>query len=150
MQEILGLNISKIISWLSVLGFFLVAIGLHLQFYISNVLKRGTKTEGKVIEIRRNPGNLFSSEEGEGFAPVVEYTTTSDQTRIHYSTTYRTPTPYQENQLVPIWYIDYKSRKEAALADDEPGTFPRKLIVVGAALLLLASPSILSNFLGLI
>jgi hypothetical protein len=145
MEEFFSLIPEQLSSGSLVLGGFLMAIGLHRKFYFSNILKRGTRTEGKVIEVRQNPGSLFSKEVGAGFAPVVEYTNNSGNTLIHHSTTYRTPSMYKENQTVPIWYINYKSRREAALQDDEPGTWPMKLIGVGFVLFLVGVPQLLQR-----
>jgi len=128
-------------------GFLLIAHAHNRKHYIAKILKRGTKTEGKVVEVFRNPGSLFKKEEGEGFAPVVEYTTQSGSTLKHHSTTYRTPAKYEVGQVVPIWYINYKSIREACLEDDEPGDLPGKLFKAGIVLLLIALPAIISGLL---
>jgi hypothetical protein len=113
-------------------------------------LKSGTKTDGKVVEVNRNPGPLFSKEPGEGFAPVVEYTTISGNTLRHHSTTYRSPSRYEVGQLVQVWYVNYKSNREATLEDDEPGSFPGKLFLAGSIFILIALPKILFSLPGLI
>ena len=124
-------------------GFLLLAHAHNRKHLVQNLLRRGRKTEGRVVELRENP-------QGQGFAPVVEYTTESGSVLKHFSTTYRTPSPYSEGQTVPIWYENYKSRREATLEDDEAGTLPKKLAVTGFLLLLLALPRILSGLTGLL
>lgn len=133
-----------------VAGFLLLAHAHNRKNYVSRILTRGIKTEGKVVEMTRNPGSLFSKVEGEGFAPVVEYTTQSGNVLKHHSTTYRTPATYEAGQTVPIWYINYKSIREAALEDDEPGDLPKKLFAVGLVSFLVALPTVISGILGLI
>jgi hypothetical protein len=133
-----------------VAGFLLIAHAHNRKHYISKLLKHGHKTEGKVIELYRNPGSLFSKKEGEGFAPVVEYVTQSGNTLKHYSSTYKAVSNYQVGQVVPIWYINYKSKREAALADDQVGSLPRNLFRLGALFLLLSLPRLVFGLLGLV
>jgi len=128
-------------------GFLLMAHAHNRKHSITKIKARGTKTEGKVVEMSRNPGSLFQKEGGEGFAPVVEYTTHSGSTLKHHSTTYRTPAKYEVGHIVPIWYINYKSIREACLEDDEPGDLPGKLFKTGIVFLLIALPAILSGLL---
>lgn len=140
------LNIYANIAGFSlVLGFLLLAHSHNRKNYIKNLLKNGTKTEGRVIEIYRNPGSIFSKQSGEGFAPVVEYTTISGNILKHYSTTYRANTKYQVGQIVPLWYVNYKSIREAALEDDEPGDLPKKLFITGLIFLSVGFPKMCSS-----
>jgi hypothetical protein len=136
---------SQIAGLSLVAGGLLLAHAHNRKNAVSNILKRGIKTDGKVIEIRRNPGSLFSSKEGEGYAPVVEYTTASGNILKHFSTTYRPICPYREGQIVPISYINYKSIREAALSDDEPGDLPRKLFIIGIVCFLFGLPALISG-----
>lgn len=124
-------------------GFLLLAHAHNRKNYIHYLLKRGNKTESKVVEIRKNPGSLFSKVEGHGRAPVVEYTTISGNVLKHYSDTFSNPCMYEIGQMVPIWYLNYKSRREAALQDDLPGDLPRKLFIIGIILFCLGLPSLL-------
>lgn len=150
MLDLLFLVYAKISGFCLVAGFLLLAHAHNRKNYIKYLFERGTKTEGKVIEISRNPGSLFNKEEGEGFAPVVEYTTISGNTLKHHSTTYQTPCKYHVGQTVPLWYINYKSRREAALEDDQPGDLPRKLFIVGMILLLIGLPKVLLGLLKIV
>ena len=68
-------------------GFLLLAHSYNRKHYIKYILKNGTKTEGKVVEVSRDPGSLFGKE-GAGFAPVVQYTTSSGNILKHHSQTY--------------------------------------------------------------
>jgi hypothetical protein len=133
---------SKISPLFLLVGFLLIAHSHNRKNYIKNLFKNGIKTEGKVLEIRRDPGPLFG-EEGMGFAPVVEYTTMSGNVLKHYSQTYQISSKYEVGQTVDIWYINYKSIREAALEDDQPGQTPKKLFTVGLILLLIAAPKII-------
>lgn len=126
-----------------VVGFLLLAHAHNRKNYINNLLKRGIKTEGSVIEIWKNPGSLFSKKEGQGYAPVVEYTTNSGNVLKHYSHAFTDPCKYEMGQKVAVWYINYKSIREAALEDDQPGSLPKKLFVAGIILVLLGLPNLI-------
>jgi len=139
---------SQIAGISAVVGFLLLAHSHNRKYFIKDILKNGFKTEGTVVEISRNPGPLFGKE-GEGFAPVVQYTNNSGNVLKHHSQTYRTPCKYELGQIIDIWFIHYKSRREAALADDQPGDLPRKLFIAGLLLLLLAAPKIVVGMFGL-
>ena len=133
-----------------VAGFLLIAHAHNRKSYISYLLKRGTKTEGRVVEIRKNPGSLIGKEEGEGYAPVVEYTTISGNALKHYSTTFREPCNYEVGQKVAVWYTDYKSKREATLEDDLPGDLPMKFFIIGIILFLLGLPRLLIGLINLV
>lgn len=130
-------------------GFLLLAHGHNRKSYIKNLLTKGRKTEGKIVELRRNPGALFSKTEGEGFAPLVEYNTESGNKLRHYSMTYKLVSPYKVGQIVPIWYKNYKSIREATLEDDEVGTLPRNLFILGLTLTAMGLPKLVSGLMGL-
>lgn len=134
---------SQIAGLSFIAGCLLLAHVHNRKNYISNILKRGTKTEGKVIELREDPGSVNNG--NKGYAPVIEYTTVSGNVLKHFSTTYRRESPYTVGQTVSIWYINYKSIREAALADDEVGDLPRKLFIVGIVLLLVGVPFIIDG-----
>ena len=70
-----------------VVGALLLAHGHNRKTYIKRLLNRGFKTEGKVVEINQKPDSLISNQAGNGFAPVVEYTTVSGNVVKHHSTT---------------------------------------------------------------
>ncbi|HMO18422.1 MAG TPA: DUF3592 domain-containing protein [Oligoflexia bacterium] len=129
---------------MGLIGFLMLAHAHNRKTYIQNLLRKGIKTEGRVIEIAADPGPLFSKNEGEGFAPVVEYITVSGNTLTHRSTTYRNPTKYEVGQIVPVYYINYRSRREATLEDDEPGTLPKTLFITGSIFLIIALPALIS------
>jgi len=133
-----------------VAGCLLLAHAHNRKTYIKRLLKRGFKTEGKVVEIRQNPGSLFSSQPGEGLAPVVEYTGNSGNLVKHYSTTFRTPSRYQIGQQVPLWYSEYKANRESTLEDDEPGDLPRKIFIIGITLLLISLPKVIAGLLNIL
>ncbi len=138
----------KLAGVFAIASFLLLAHAHNRKYHISNLLKRGIKTDGIVLEMRRNPGSLFDKIEGEGFAPVVEYTTQSGNTLKHYSNTFKTNSKYQVGQTVPIWYINYRSIREAALEDDEVGSLPKKLFMLGMTLLIITLPRIVVGLLG--
>ncbi len=132
-----------------VAGFLLVAHAHNRKNYIKNILKSGIKREGTVIQLRQNRGPLFSRHSGQGFAPVVKYSTASGKEVLHYSPTFRSPPRYAVDQKVSVYYREYRTQRESALFDDEPGTLPRKLFLVGLALLLLALPQMFHGLSGL-
>lgn len=135
---------SKLAGISAILGFLAIAHGYNRKNHVKNLLKNGIKTEGKVVEIYPNPGPLFGKGAAIGSAPVVEYTTQSGNILKHTSTTYREPCPYQIGQIVNIWYINYKSRREAALEDDQVGNLPKQLITAGLILMAFSLPRIIS------
>lgn len=133
---------TNISSTLLPVGFLLVAHSYNRKNYIKNIFKNGIKTQGKVVEISRDPGPLFGKE-GEGLAPVVEYTTVSGNVLKHHSQTYQIPAKYEVGQVVDIWYVNYKSNREATLEDDQVGETPKKLFMVGVIFLLISTPKII-------
>lgn len=136
-------------SVLALPGTLLLAFAYDRQHAIRKILAKGHETEGTVVEMRPNPGGLFSRKEATGEAPVVEYVTHSGNTLKHYSTTYVSPSPYQTGQKVQIWYVNYKSTREAALADDLPGSFPRNVMLVALVLCALGYPGVIIKLFGL-
>lgn len=141
---------TKISGLLFVAGFLLLAHAHNRKTYIARVLKRGLKAEGKVVEIRKDPGRFFGPPPAEGFAPVVEYTTGSGNIVKHFSTTYRNPARYQIGDEVAVWYSEYKTNRESTLQDDEPGDLPRTLFFVGLTLILFALPKVIVGLFGFV
>ncbi len=125
-------------------GTFMLIIAYDKAHLIERVRSRGIEAEGTVVEIRRNPGGLFRSEEGEGEAPVVDFTTQWGSHR-HYSTNYVTPCPYQVGQQVKVWYYFRKSRREVALPDDAAGPLPGVLMRWGIVLCVLGYPFVVKK-----
>lgn len=124
------LSMSGIIA---LVGTYMIIIGYTRNGFFENVRLKGIKTEGIVIALNQNPGSFYGGEEGDGFAPVVEFTTING-THRHVSTIYKNPTPYIVGQKVNIWYYSYKSRREMALEDDAPGDMPQNLFKWGILL----------------
>lgn len=134
---------------LAVLGLFLLFLAWQQMDYYPNILRNGTEAEGTVIEMHRDPGPLWGGEEGDGEAPVVEFTDRQGRQRRHFSTTYQIPSPYRVGQKVRIWYIIYKSRQVYALEDDTKGSWPRTLLIIGAVAFLLGAPELWRRLGGL-
>lgn len=129
------------IQWLSNYGGALLVIGALMTAWswdqktlVSRLHKKGIHTRGKVVELRDNPN---PSSNAPGKAPTVEYTTQSGNTIRHISTTYQSPSPYSVGQEVDIWYRNYKSRRDAVLADDRPSPFFDRLFRLGLILALI-------------
>jgi hypothetical protein len=140
---------ASMISIFALVGTYCFILAYDRQHYIQRVLQKGIETEGTVIEIRRNPGSLFSKVDGEGEAPVVDFTF-ANGTHRHYSTTYTTPCPYKIGQKVRICYLFYKSKREVALSDEETGNSPKILFTWGIVLCLLSYPEIIRRVLFLV
>jgi len=70
-------TITQYLPLLALVGTYLLILSFDRAQLPERVKKRGIKTEGTVIEIRQNPGPLFSKTEGQGEAPVVEFKTSS-------------------------------------------------------------------------
>lgn len=121
------------------IGTYLIIIAYDKSKIVERISSKGIKTEGTVIEIRKNPGPLFGSEEGEGEAPVVDFITTHGSHR-HYSTHYQTPCPYKVGQKVEVSYYFYKSIREVLLPNEDAGTLPKTLFRWGIALCLIGYP----------
>lgn len=134
--------LTQMLPFLAFIGTYLLIISYDKSKIVERVTSRGIKTEGTVIEIRQNPGSLFSSKEGEGKAPVVDFTTTNGSHR-HYSTDYQTPTPYHVGQKVEVRYYFYKSIREVILANEGVGTLPKTLFRWGIAFCLIGYPFII-------
>lgn len=73
-----------------------------------------------------------------GDAPVVEYTSHNGNVYKYYSMTFRKPGTYAIGDKVDIWYKHYKSRRYAALQDDESERWPVLLIYIGVGLLFIS------------
>jgi len=123
----------------ALVGTYLLILAFDKAHLVERVKARGIETEGTVVEIRRNPGGLFSSKEGEGEAPVVDFITNGG-THKHYSKNYATPCPFKVGEKVKVWYYFHKSRREVALAEAETDTLPHTLRKWGIILCLLSYP----------
>lgn len=121
-----------------VIGFLAIAFGYDRLYIIPRVLRKGLKAKGTVIEMREDPGPLFGNRKSKGVAPVVEFTSLNGNVYKYYSMTYRQNTPYKVGDQVDIWYKHYKSRRDAALMDDEPYKWARTVIVVGISFLVIS------------
>ncbi len=124
---------------LAVIGTYLLIIAYDKSKIVERVKSKGLKTVGTVVEIRQNPGPLFSSKEGEGAAPVVDFLTNNGSHR-HYSTHYQNPCPYQVGQKVEVSYYFYKSIREVLLPHEDAGTLPKTLFRWGIILCLIGYP----------
>lgn len=146
-MEILN-SISPYFSVLAFIGTYCLILAYDRSKMPDRVKKRGQKTEGTVIEIRRNPGPLFSSQEGEGYAPVVEFETPWGNHR-HFSIYYQTPSPYQVGQKVQVGYYFYKSIREVLLDGEENEPTSPVLYIWGICLCLLGYPFVFIKLLDL-
>lgn len=136
----------QILPLLAFIGTYLLIIAYDKSKIVERVTAKGIKTEGTVVEIRRDPGSLFDSKEGEGAAPVVDFVTNNGSHR-HYSTHYQTPCPYQVGQKVEVRYYFYKSIREVLLANEGAGTLPKTLFRWGIALCLIGYPFLIKKML---
>lgn len=128
----------------AIVGTFLLILAYGRKSLVGRVKSKGIEAEGTVVEMRQNPGRLFSAVEGEGEAPVVEFATDWG-THRHYSTNYLTASPYKVGQKVKLWYYFHKSRREVALEDDIPGIMPAGLFRWGIFFCLLGYPFLLKK-----
>jgi hypothetical protein len=129
----------QIMPLLAVIGTYLLIIAYDKSKIFERVKSKGIKTEGTMIEIRKNPGPLFGSKEGEGEAPVVDFVTNNGSHR-HYSTHYQNPCPYQVGQKVEVSYYFYKSIREVLLPHEDTRTLPKILFRWGIILCLIGYP----------
>lgn len=140
----------KLAGYGLVAGFLMAAYGRDRATVIRRVLKKGFHTTGRVVELRDDPGSLFSQEKRRGKAPVVEYITHSGNVHRHFSTTFQDPPPYTVGQHVEIWYQHFRSRRDAALQDDLPGKGPTKVFLAGCGLLILSFLTLLPRFMDML
>lgn len=129
-------------------GALLLAHGYNRSIIRAYLLRNGRQAEGVVVGLNQDPGSVFKKEMGKGFAPVVEFTNTSGNRVRHISTTYRLISPYHVGQIVPVYYLERKTRRDSTLQDDETGHLPLRIMGVGALLLLLALPGIIQGLKG--
>ena len=134
----------QLMPLVALIGTYLLIISNDKAKIVERVTSKGVKTEGTVVDIRKNPGSLFSSKEGEGEAPVVEFVTNNGSHR-HYSTHYQTPCPYQVGQKVEIRYYFYKSIRDVLLANEGAGTLPKTLFWWGIALCFISYPFLIKK-----
>lgn len=137
-MEILN-KISPYLSILAFVGTYCIIIYYNNSQMPKRVKTRGKVAEGTVVEIRRNPGTIFSSQEGEGYAPVVDFEYPNGSHR-HFSTYYQSPSPYQVGQKVQVGYYFYKSIREVLLDGEENQPRPSTLLILGICLCVLGYP----------
>lgn len=130
MIEILG----KYSGAILLIGVLLAAWSWNRMHLVSRLLKNGSRTKGIVVELRDENEGMPDHAAGSGKAPVVEYTTISGNVLRHISTSYKSPSPYHVGQEVDIWYRNYKSIREATLADDQPDPFLKTIFRLALAL----------------
>ena len=130
--------------FLALIGTYLLILSHKKKHEIEHTIRKGLSTEGTVIEIRENPGKSLESNMPEGYAPVVEFTTINGKYH-HHSATFRSPCNYYIGQKVKIYYYFYKSRKEMALLDDDPGPLPKILFKWGILFCAIGYPILLAK-----
>jgi hypothetical protein len=133
---------------LSLIGTYLIILSHSKNNEIAHTLSKGRVAEGTVIALTENPDDLDLMTKLRAKAPLVEFHTSIGWHR-YQSSTYRDPSPYQVGQKVEIFYYFYKSRREMALADDEPGTLPKTLMKWGIIFCAVGYPVLLSKMGGL-
>lgn len=138
--------LSAVMPYLAIAGTFLLILAYDRSRLPERVRKRGTQAEGTVVEIRRDPGSLFSAREGEGEAPVVDFSYPNGSYR-YYSTHYVFPSPYQVGDKVRVWYYFRKSKQEVILEDEDAGTLPGTLYRWGIVCCLLGYPFLIRKML---
>lgn len=141
-------TISPYLSILAVIGTFCLILAYNRASLPQRVKSRGRTAEGTVIEIRRNPGALFSAQEGEGYAPVVDFEHPNGSHR-YFSTYYQSPSPYQVGQKVQVRYYFYKSIREVILEGEENQPQSPVLLIWGICLCLIGYPFIVIKILAL-
>jgi len=142
-------SISPYVSILALIGTYCLIVAYDRSKMPERLRKRGQVAEATVTEILRNPGPLFSSQEGEGYAPVVEFEAHGSIQR-HTSTNYQQPSPHQVGQKVVVRYYFYKSIREVLIDGDEASTASPKLLVWGICLCLVGYPFIIIKLMDLI
>lgn len=133
---------------LSLIGTYLLILSYSKNNEIAHTLSKGRVTEGTVIQLTENPDDLDLMTKLRAKAPLVEFHTNIGWHR-YQSSTYKDPSPYHVGQKVQIYYYFYKSRREMALADDEPGTLPKTLLKWGIIFCAVGYPVLLSKMSGL-
>lgn len=146
-MEILN-KISPYLSILAFVGTYCIIIYYNNSQMPKRVKSSGKVAEGTVVEVRRNPGPIFSSQEGEGYAPVVDFEYPNGSHR-HFSTYYQTPSAYQVGQKVKVQYYFYKSIREVLLDGEENQPQSPTLLIWGICLCLLGYPFVFIKLLGL-
>lgn len=147
-MEILN-SISPYLSVLAVIGTYCLIIYYDRSKMPDRVRNRGLRAEGTVVEIRQNPGPIFGSQKGEGYAPVVEFNYPNGSHR-HFSTYYQTPCPYEVGQKVQLGYYFYKSIREVLLDGEENQPQSPTLLIWGICFCLLGYPFVVIKLLDLI
>lgn len=146
-MEILN-TISPYFSVFAFVGTYCLILAYDRAKMPERVKKRGQKAEGTVVEIRRNPGPLFGSQEGEGYAPVVDFDYPNGNYRYH-SNYYQSPSPYHVGQKVQVGYYFYKSIREVIIDGEENQPQSPTLLIWGICLCLLGYPFVFIKLIGL-
>lgn len=128
----------------SLIGTYCLILSYTKAHEIEHTIKKGSVAEGTVIKMREDPTCASFDSSYRGEAPVVEFRTDHGLFQ-HFSTTYKRNSHYKVGQKVKIHCYSYKSRREMALADDEPGTLPNTLMKWGIAFCAVGYPILLSK-----
>lgn len=132
--------IMPLVGITALVGTYMIIVAYDKTRIYDRVRRLGRTAEGTVVEVYQDPGPLIGrSEVSGGYAPIVVFDSHIGNHR-YVSTTYRNPSPYKVGDKVKVWYYFYKSRREMALADDEPGDSPGRLYFWGVLLCALSYP----------
>ncbi|MBK9256509.1 MAG: hypothetical protein IPM42_13560 [Saprospiraceae bacterium] len=124
---------------LALIGTYCFILSYSKAHEIEHTIRKGRIAEGTVIELQDNPADLHLNTKLRRKAPLVDFHSHIGWHQ-YQSITYRDPSPYQVGQKVQIYYYFYKSRREFALADDEPGTLPKTLLKWGIIFCIIGYP----------
>jgi hypothetical protein len=131
---------------LTIVGLLFTTIAYRSWQSTNKIIENGLNTEGVVI------GLLNGKSKGKRtntLAPVVQFKTQKGDVITYYSTSYTSPCPYQEGQIVPIWYMP-DNPQEATLKGADAYLLPLIFAGFGALALLFGLPSVIKFFISLI
>jgi hypothetical protein len=132
--------------FLTVLGLIFSTVAYRSWHSTNNIIENGVKTEGVVIQLLDNYDKRKRTTGTQ--APVVQFKTQNDDIIIYKSTTYTSPCPYYQGQLVPIWYLP-DNPQEATLKGADAYVLPLVFAGFGALAFLFGLPVLLKLFIRL-
>jgi Protein of unknown function (DUF3592) len=137
---------SILFTLLPILGMLFLTIAYRTWSTSNNIIQNGLKTEGVVTGFRNNTDRQKRT--SNTIAPNVQFKTQKGELITYYSTTYTSPSPYQEGQIVPIWYLP-DNPQEATIKGADLYLLPLIFGGFGALAMLFSLPTILRFLIGL-
>ncbi len=133
-------------SFLALIGLIFLTIAYRSWNSTNSIIEKGLNTEGVVIGL---VNGKRKGKQTNTLAPVLQFKTQQGDVITYYSTTFTSSCPYQEGQIVPIWYMP-DNPQEATLKGADAYLLPLVFAGFGVLAMLFSLPSIIKFLIGLL